>query len=252
MEDNEEVYRRMQEFFGGLNSNFSLMEDPVDVALQMSYFEMSGKMRDSVDEKAVLHKKDELFDPEVSIQDKRELLVQLAGIPDTAVYRTLESYAKQPDADLNDWAKLALQENKMLLEGHLLDERPVFISTGLGGKGRKLRYFVVLINKHGDNLKPFEQKVVHDDMLDALQRYDGELEKLNFMNQYVTMRVVVPISADLTRLFRDGIEECNQFGNFLSTDFLITNMKEMNEKEIEEALSGDSDQKIEDDFPPVD
>ena len=251
--ENENVYRKIQEFFGGLNDNFSLMEEPVDVNIQIKYFETSGKIRGTVKEEEMLSRKNELSDPEKSIEERKTLLVQMAGIPNPEIYRALESYSKNPDVDLKDWSKLALQENKLLLESHLLDSRQVFISTGLGGKGHKLRYFVVLINKNGDELKPYQQKVVQDEMQYALQRYNSELEKLNFMNQYTTMRVVIPISSDLTKLFREGIDECNQFGDFLLSDFIVTNMKELDEEEIKEALSANENNAItDDDFPPVD
>ncbi len=248
--DNENVYKKIQEFFGGLNDNFSLMEEPVDVTVQMKYFETSGKLRGSVKEDDMLKRKEELFNVELSVEEKKLLLVQMAGIPNPEIYRALESYAKNPDAELKDWSQLALQENRLLLESHLLDSKQVFISTGLGGKGHKLRYFVVLINKNGD-LEPYQQKIVHDEMEYALQRYNSELEKLNFLNQYTTMRVVVPISSDLTKLFREGIDECNQFGNFLSSDFIVTNMKELSEEEIQEALTSNN-ANSDDDFSPID
>ena len=251
--ENENVYRRIQEFFGGLNHNFSVMEDPVDVAAQINYFETSGRLRKPVKEEDMLRRKDELFNPAVPLDIKKSLLVQMAGIPSPEMYRVLENYAKNPDAGLQDWSKLALQENRLLLESHLLDNRQIFISTGLGGKGHKLRYFVVLLNKNGDDLKPFQQKVVKDEMEYALQKHDSELEKLNFMPHYTTMRVVVPICSDLTRLFREGINECNQFGDFLSSEFMITNMKELSEEEINEALSTNHYEAItDDDFPPID
>jgi len=250
--ENESVYSRIQEFFGGLNDNFSLMEDPVDVAVQMNYFETSGRMRGEVNEKDMLVRKDELYNPRVSLEDKKKLLVQMAGVPSPEMYRALENYAKNPDTDLKDWSKLALQENRLLLESDLLDNRQqMFIATGLGGKGNKLRYFVVLINKNGDDLKPFQQKVVKDEMAYTLQRYNSELEKLNFMHRYITMSVVVPMSSDLTRLFREGIDECNQFGDFLMPDFIVTNLKELSETEINEALSVD-EEITDDDFPPID
>jgi len=250
--EGENVYRKIQEFFGGLNNNFSLMEDPVDVTLQMNYFEASARIRGKFKDEEVVARKDDLFDAKLPVENKKILLVQMAGIPSPEIYRTLESYAKNPDTDMEEWAKLAMQENKLLLESDLLDRRQIFISTGLGGKGHKLRYFVVLINKNGDNLKPFEQKVLQDEMQYALQKYDSELEKLDFKRQYTTMRVIVPISSDLTRLFREGIDECNQFGNFLSHDFIVTNMKELSEEEINEALSGNQNIDFEDDFPPID
>ena len=251
--ENENVYRRMQEFFGGLNNNFSLMEDPVDVSVQMNYFETSGRTRGTFSEADVLVRKDELFNPEVSIEHKKILMVQMAGIPSPEIYRVLENYAKNPDVGLKDWSKLAQQENKLLLESHLLDNQQVFIATGLGGKGHKLRYFVVLINKTGNGLMPFQQKVLQEEMEYALQKYDSELEKLNFMHHYTTMRVIVPICSDLSKLFREGIDECNQFGDFLSSEFIITNMKELSEEEINEALSTNHlDAITDDDFPPID
>jgi len=227
------------------------MEDPVDVVTQMNYFEASGRLRGAVKDVDVLSRKDDLFNPRLYIEEKKALLVQLAGIPNPEIFRILENYAKNPDVELIEWSKLALQENKLMLESELLDSRPVFISTGLGGKGHKLRYFVVLLNKSSNGLKPFQQKVVQDEMQYTLQQHDSELEKLNFMQQYTTMRVVVPISSDLTKLFREGIDECNQFGDFLSPDFIVTNMKELSEEEINEAISGSPDQMWEDDFPPV-
>ena len=249
--ENENIYGRIQEFFGGLNQNFSLLEEPVDVAVQMNYFETSSRIRENVKEEDIIARKDELFDPEMTVDKKKILLAQMASIPSPEIYRAIESYAKAPDVELKDWSKMALQENRILLESELLDNnRQVFISTGLGGKGNKLRYFVVLFNKDGNDLKQFQQKVVRDEMSYALQKHDSELEKLNFMRQYVTMSVVVPISSDLTKLFRDGICECNQFGNFLAPDFIVTNMKELSEEEINEAISVNHPI-TDDDFPPV-
>ena len=251
--ENENVYRKIQEFFSGMNQNFSLIEEPVDVNVQMNYFETSFRLRENLKQDDILARKDDLFNPDLTVDKKKILLVQLASIPNPEIYRMLENYAKNPDKELIEWSKMAVQENRLLLESHLLDKNmQVVISTGLGGKGHKLRYFVVLINKEGNDLKPFQQKVLKDEISYALQRYDGELENLNFTNRYTTLRIVLPLNSDLTKLFKDGIEECNQFGNFLAPDFLVTNLKEMNEKEINEALSAYHPVAItDDDFPPV-
>ncbi|MDR1672789.1 MAG: hypothetical protein LBS09_04915 [Bacteroidales bacterium] len=252
--ENDDAYSKVQEFFGNMQGNFSLLEDPVDVAVQMRYFDTCGKVRGTLKDEDILEKKDDLANPDVSTEEKENLLAQMAGIPNPEVFRAIEAYAKNPDEPLKEWVQLALQENRLLLESHLLDKRQIVISTGLGGKGHKLRYFVVLINKDGGDLQPYQQKIVHDEMEYALRRHDSELEKLNFMNDFTTMRVVIPISSDLTKLFREGIEECNLFGNFLSNDFIVTNMKELNENEIKEALNSKNNatKELEDDFPPID
>jgi hypothetical protein len=207
-------------------------------------------LKEEYKEEDVLARKNELVDPGVALETKKTLLVQMASVPSPEVYRVLESYANQPDEGLEDWAKMALQESKLLLESHLLDDRQVFISTGLGGKGNKLRYFVVLFNKTGDELQPFQQKVLRDEISYALQRYDSELESLKYTDKYTTMLIVAPITSDIARMFREGIDECNQFGDFLSPDFIVTNMKELSEEEINEAISA-SHPVTDDDFPPV-
>ncbi|MDR3093954.1 MAG: hypothetical protein LBU62_04850 [Bacteroidales bacterium] len=250
--DNESVYKRIQDFFGNMD-NISLLENPVDVTVQMQYFDLSGKVRGKQSNKEILAHKDDLFNSEITIAKKKKLLAQMAGIPSPEIYRTLETYAKQPDETLKEWAQLALQENKLLLESDLLECPQVFISTGLGGKGHKLRYFVVLFNRVGGNLQPFQQKIVHEEMEDALKRHNSELEEVHFMDNYTTMRVVVPLTSDLTRVFREGIDECNQFGNFLSNDFIVTNMKELSSTEIKEALDTKNEalSELEDDFPSI-
>ena len=241
----------MQDFFSGVNQNFSLMEDPVDMHVQMNYFETSHRLREEFTEQDMLARKDELFSSHLSVENKKTLLVQMASVPSPEIYRILESYSKAPDAELESWAKMALQENRLLLESHLLDDNQVFISTGLGGKGNKLRYFVVLFYREVNDLQPFQQKVVQDEMNYVLQRYQGELETLKFKNKYSTMRVVMPLSSDIAKTFSEGIEECNQFGNFLSSNFIVTNMKELSEEEINEALSVNNPIS-DDDFPPID
>ena len=66
-------------------------------------------------------------------------------------YRAIESFLEIAEEILHDWAVLALNESRMLLESKFLDESQVFISTGLGGKEEKFRYFVVLMTRieHG-------------------------------------------------------------------------------------------------------
>ncbi|MDR1667720.1 MAG: hypothetical protein LBS03_08540 [Bacteroidales bacterium] len=251
--DNDNVYRKIQDFFGSMEDNFSVMEEPMDVTVQMQYFEACGRIRGKQKDEEILSKKDDLMSAGLPVKEKRTLLMQMAGIPNPEIFRAIEAYAKQPDEELKEWVQLALQENKLLLESHLLDRRQVFISTGLGGKGHKLRYFIVLINSMGGNLQPFQQEIVLKEIKYALNRHNSELEKIHFTNNYTTMRVVVPISSDLTQIFHEAIDECNQFGDFLSPDFIVTNMKELDEQEINKALASRNNPaaRLEDDFPPV-
>ncbi len=62
-------------------------------------------------------------------------------------YRAIESFIEEAEEALGFLGILALNESRMLLESKILDENQVFISTGLGGKDEKLRYFVVLMSR---------------------------------------------------------------------------------------------------------
>jgi len=97
------------------------------------------------------------------------MLVKLASINSVEAFRTIERYLKEPNHSLRDWAKLAFQESKLLLESKLLDENQVLISTGLGGKGMKLRYFTVILSDTGENLTKIQKKIINSELGSGLQ-----------------------------------------------------------------------------------
>jgi hypothetical protein len=48
--------------------------------------------------------------------------------------------------------------------------------------------------------------------------------------------VILPLKALLKDIFRGIIDECNQYGDFLDEDMVITNVKRLNTVEIVEIL----------------
>jgi hypothetical protein len=125
----------------------------------------------------------------------------------------------------------------MLIQSSLLDEQQVFISTGLGGKGQKLRYYVVFINKNQNIvLTKIQQKLLKDELIYELNQNQGEFESMDFFEGFSTVLVMLPLQSDLKKLFRTIIEECNQYGDFLDDDMIVTNVKVMSRNEILEML----------------
>ena len=145
--EGENIYDKIQEIFGQVPGSFSILEEQIDIDLQMEYFEVSRLAKKDLDKALTLNEKDEIFNPELDRSKKKALFARLASLENVGAYRTIEKYLKEDHQDLRNWAILALQESRMLLESTLLDENQVFISTGLGGKGSLLRYFIVLILK---------------------------------------------------------------------------------------------------------
>lgn len=235
--DEEFLYNRIREALEHIPSNFNVLEEQIDVQLQMEYFKFARKFRKKKDMKLAAEMGDLLFEEEVPSEMKRKILVALASLPEVEAFRTIERYFKAPDEGMKDWATLAFQESRMLLQSSLLDEQQVFISTGLGGKGQKLRYFIVFLNREGSGLTPMQAKLLHDELQYVVDQNSGELEEFSEMMDYTTAQVILPLKAPLKEIFRGVITECNQYGNFLHEDMVITNVKRLSPSEIVEILN---------------
>lgn len=235
--DDESLYRKIQDALNEIPGNFNILEEQIDIQLQMEYFEFVKKFREGPFMEEFLGDEQSLKDPNADLNTRKKILAALASVSDVEAFRTIERYLKHPDPELKDWAILALQESRMLLQSSLLEEQQVFISTGLGGKGQKLRYFLVFINQSGGELSAMQKKLLQDELTYAVEKNDGEVEEFNHMIDFNTAMVVLPVKAMLKDVFKGVIEECNQYGNFLTEDMVITNVKRLSPYEILELLN---------------
>jgi len=233
----KKFYQNIQRVLENLPENFSILEEQVDIELQMKYFEEVKRVRELNTAGENFENKNLLFNKETEVEKKREILLALAGIDDVKAFRTIEKFVASSNGEIRKWAVLALQESRMLIQSSLLDEQQVFISTGLGGKGQKLRYYVVFINKKPwEILSGTQQKLLKDEVIIELKAHDGEFETIDFTEGFSTSLVMLPLQTDIRNVFRNIVEECNQYGNFLDDDMIITNMKMLSRTEITEML----------------
>jgi hypothetical protein len=234
--ENENIYDKIKELLGTTPVNFNILEEKIDIDLQMQYFEISKNVKENLNQEHILKKKEDIFDLAIPEKQRMNRFAELASIESVEAYRTIERYIRSPISALKQWAVLALQESRMFLESRLLDENQVFISTGLGGKGSKLRYFVVLLLKEGREFSELNKKIVLNEVEIILQKNKGEIEKISFTGKYATMMVIMPLQVPIKEIFRESVKECNLYGNFLKPNFIVTNVKELSESEIDEFL----------------
>jgi hypothetical protein len=234
--DDENLYERIQDIFGHFPGNLSILEEQIDIELQMEYFEYSRDFKKSNISENIPAIRNDLYNSGHSLAGKKKLLVQLASVEEVEAYRTIEKYLDKPDAELRDWAILAFQESRMLLQSKLLDENQVFISTGLGGKGFRLRYFVVLVNNFDKAYDAFQQKLIKNELEFFLKKHDAELEQVSFVESYCSLLAIVPINASIRDIFKSAIAECNEYGDFIKPNFIVTNVKKLTIEEIREFL----------------
>lgn len=237
MTSEENIFKRIQKLFENFEGNLNILEDQIDVDVQTEYFEYTKNFDKEFDPEDVIKKKEDIFRQHLPDEDKKCMLVQLASIGSVEAFRTIERFAKDPDQNLQDWAKLALKESKLLLESQILDENQVLISTGLGGKGLKLRYFVAFIARNNSSLTELQKRIIKDEVNFAVRRCKGETEEIKFYRNIATIISLIPIHVPVNGLFNNVITEINQIGKFLYQNYLITNLKILTLDEIREFIS---------------
>lgn len=236
----DEMYRQIQDAINSLPENFSILEEQIDLELQLQYFNFSKELKNEFTKQYILDKKNDLFDDNVPVEEKKTLLVLLASIGEVEAYRAIEAYIHLPEPELKEWAKLAIQESRMILQSSLLDEQQVFISTGLGGHGKKLRYFFVLRGKkYPIQFTPVQQQLIQSELTFGMQKHEGELESIEFEDGLAMGLFLMPLKTDMEQIFRTAIEECNQFGNFLNDDVILTNVRKLSSGEVKAFLENE-------------
>lgn len=237
MED-DNIYKRLQEAISSLPENFSVLEEQVDVELQLEYFNYSRDLKHKLSVNIIREHQADLFDPTISVEEKKNLLVLLASQDKVESFRTIEKYAQNPDIELRAWSILALQESRMVIQSSLMDEQQVYISTGLGGKGQKLRYFIAFIGNEGVlEYSEMQRKVINTELEMSMKKVDGHLEEIDFHENLAVAILLLPVKSDIQTIFSDIISECNLFGDFIRQDIIITNVKKMNFDEIKKFIS---------------
>jgi hypothetical protein len=236
VEQYDNIYDKIQELLGSIPGNVSILEEQIDADVQLEYYNYSQHLKRRFNPDEVLKKREIIFHQDLAVEDKKHLIVQLASIDSIEAYRTLEQYSNGKNEQLKDWATLALQECRLLLESRLLDQSQILISTGLGGKGLKLRYYAVLISANGMPYTPFQKKIVADEIRFAVRKSRGEVEKVGFNKELCTVLSIIPLQVAVQKLFDDFISECNNYGDFINRDYIITNVKVISNSEVRELI----------------
>ncbi len=237
MDLNDNILQRIREIIGDNAENFSILEHQVDVSIQMEYFEFSRNQVVDLSFDDLIPKLDLFQSPDVDIETKKKMLVQLASFDKPEAYRALEKLAVNPPSDIKDWVSMALHESRMLLESRLMEEQQVFISTGLGGKGLKLRYFVVVFSSSNLEFTQTQKNLISSEFEFFLRRLNCELETIDFNKNYAALIALVPLSVPVRQPFQLAIDECNTLGQFLQKEFIITNVKILTDTDIEDVLN---------------
>ncbi len=235
MNERERLQQIQDAFIQSLPDNFSILEEAIDVDIQQEYFDF-GKTVSKLNENEQVSDIELLLEND-DLKTQRTNLIRLAKSERAEAYKAIARYREHaPNKKLKAWATLAMQECRMVLESELLDENfPVFISTGLGGKGKSIRFFMVILLKDLTGVyTQIQKKLVRTELEFQLKENDGELESIRFVGCYAICSFLYPLRSQLQPLISNVMNECNQYGNFLREELIITNVRKLPLNEIRE------------------
>lgn len=230
--------------------HLTIVEEQIDIDIQMEYFKVSRSIKESKDAVIDVADKEKLADEAVSRDEKKQILSQLATLENVEAYRAIEAfYNAETDSFMQSWSALALKESKMMLESSLLDEKQILISTGLGGKKSKLRYFIVFVSKSGEMFNETQQKVIKSEVEFVLNENRSDVESIDFDENYSKIVSLIPLDIPIKETITSVIDECNLYGDFIMHNFIITNVKKLSTQEISDfLLSDDNDDEDDEEY----
>ncbi len=219
------------------SDSFSVMEAAIDLSVQKEYFNYPKSIDfDNIDYKEVFKESSKLFSENTPVETKKRILILLAHFGTPESYRILEKYLKSSEQNLRDWALLSLKECRMFLESALLEEKGGFISTGLGGKDNKLRYYFIVSSKGGQTFSESHKDTLKRGFETISQKYNSEIEEINFDSIYAMIGILIPMDAAVGDVIEEGISECNKMKEFLFFHYYVMNVKKPTNEEILEYL----------------
>ena len=230
MKNDRNALKDLQHSLESLKGNLHVLETNIPVEKQMEYFHFSEAIRMKFfNKRSVDSQMQVLASDESSPAEIKYALAFLAVSGNVKAYRAIEAYY---ELHSDDWAAMAFMQAKITLESEFSDEKQIFISTGLGGKGDQLRFYAFFKSKDGENFSDYQRNLIEKEILYSIQKYQGKLEELEIRDNYFTLLFLIHIQVDIRTMLEEALEECNQYGNFINKGFIITNVKVFSEEEI--------------------
>ena len=174
-----------------------------------------------------------LYNPLVSKNTKRRLLMLLSIATTPQAFRVIEKFAAGAQGTLHHFALVALTDARMRLHSMLTGEKQVFITGPMGGRDGKLYVLLYLVGENETPLKPFQLDLLHHILTEQLEQTGGELTQEEITGPLYAAKILIPIKHfNLEELIRNTITECNQYGHFLAKWASVSSSDSTDPKEV--------------------
>ena len=231
--DHDNISNKLENLLANAGGKYNILEEQIDINLQIEFFKLLGKLTKENEKLTDIHlETEQLFNQETTIEEQKIILTKLSYTEKPEAFRAIERFINSGNKKLKSWSILALQHCTINLENHFLDEQKIFISTGLGGKGDKLRYFIVCKLKSNSNITNTQKKLIQTEFEISFKNKNSEIEKIHYFDKYFSVSGLIPIDISVNEIIKKAINELNNYGGFIYDKYLVTNIKTLNVVEI--------------------
>ncbi len=213
----EEEKNKILNLLESIPNEFRVIESQINSESIGEYYELLEKLE--IDRKPNESKQVEKSNDLKSEKPSKELLAILSKIGDVKSYREIEKIIKSKDSEINEFAHVALKFARLNLENQLSDEPIGFISSELGGKGNKLRYYFAI--KSDNKIKKEKESIIVEELRKICKRSDSEFEEIENHSNYVLIKILVSIDFAIGNVIEELINKCP----FVDEEYLCTNVE---------------------------
>ncbi len=243
--ENEATYQDLSEMMGKIPENYCILEEEIDIDIHLDYQAMvSRSLKEEAFKKFQEYHIADRFEyllaliesenlSEERLSEIKQLIIFIVHSGESSSFDLLKELEPLLLEDpLKSWLKVALLDCKVYLENQLLGTNKHIVITGLGGKGKQLRYNIVGLIEEDIVLSDFQKDTVKKEFEYAAQQNNCEIESLVFYEKYLVLLALVPLKVSLEKLIAAVVKECHLLGVPLKKEYLVTNVKQLSELEI--------------------
>lgn len=112
-----------------------------------------------------------------------------------------------------------------------------FITTGLGGEGQRLRYYVVISTLKSSPFTKQQEDIVRKQFSKISKKFDSKIEEIKFSKTYALIKILVSVKVALQEVIDEGMNSCNKIERFIRFHFYATNVQKPTKKIIQDYLN---------------
>lgn len=223
----------IREFINNLPDEYDILEEGIDVQTQEEYINYSDSFeRGELTEDQTVFLGNILFDTKVEIEAKKKVLTLLAHLGTITAFRIIEKYYKNPDDKIKQWTALSLQECRMFMISELTDQSTGFISSGLGGLHKRLRYYFLILPSKDRPFTMLQKGIIREEFNLVAKGLNSIVESVDLSDAFVGIIALVPFEVAVGTLIENGIKKCNELGDFVFEHYYATNQNIPEKAEI--------------------